>query len=92
MVDGCGDVRTAGGIIGPFYQPGFGRISNAGATDSTRGGRDARTEVFDQAIQFENNNRSFGDCRGCCGARGINAAGIAVPLCTRRTIHNNTRR
>ena len=38
MVDGCGDARTAGGIIGPFYQPGFGRISNAGATDSTRGG------------------------------------------------------
>ena len=26
MVDGCGDARTAGGIIGPFYQTGFGEF------------------------------------------------------------------
>ena len=75
-----------------FTNQGLGEFLMQVPQTAPGGGRDARTEVFDQAIQFENNNRSFGDCRGCCGARGINAAGIAVPLCTRRTIHNNTRR
>ena len=88
MVDCCGDARTAGGTIGPVYQPGFGGISNSGATDSTRGGamRGLRSSTGAPIAKAERDTIATGIERAANSAKDLNMR-LGIEPCNRYVTH-----